>query len=106
MIQGASRFYNSINDAANLKDTDLVDLFVYYLTVEAGNNAANATSVVECFRECDLTPPNSTSVYLSRGLKSVPQKFVKVSGGYKLQHHYREALSKWPAPGSVDTRLS
>jgi hypothetical protein len=94
MSDGASRFFNSINDAANLKDADLIDLFVYYLTVEAGKNAATATAVVECFRACDLTPPTSTSVYLSRGLKSAPQKFVKVDGGYKLQHHYRESISK------------
>src|SRR5690242_1312487 len=93
MIEGASRFFNSVHDAANLKEADLIDLFTYYLTVEAGMPAANATSIADCFKSCDLTPPNTTAVYLSRGLKSVPQKFVKVDGGYKLQRHYREIIS-------------
>jgi hypothetical protein len=94
MSDGVRRFFNAIDGAARLKDADLIDLFIYYLTAEAGESAATATAVVECFRACDLTPPNSTSVYLSRGLKSAPQKFVKVAGGYKLQHHYRESVSK------------
>jgi hypothetical protein len=94
MSEGASRFFNSIDDPANLKEADLIDLFVYYLTVEAGKDAANATSVADCFKACDLTPPNTTAVYLTRGLKSVPQKFVKVDGGYKLYRHHREMISK------------
>jgi hypothetical protein len=50
--------------------------------------------LADCFKACDLTPPARTAPHLSEGLKSKPQKFVKVDGGYKLQRHYREALSK------------
>lgn len=94
MTEGASRFFNSIEDSSRLSEAELIDLFVYYLTVEAEYDAANATNVAECFKACDLTPPTRTAPHLSEGLKSKPQKFVKVDGGYKLQRHYREALSK------------
>lgn len=94
MSGGASRFFNAIEEAASLKDGELIDLFAYYLTVESGNNAASTQSIEQCFRECDLTPPRITAVHLSRGLKSDPQKFIKVDGGYKLQHHFRETLSR------------
>jgi hypothetical protein len=94
MIDGASGFFNLIGDASRLSETDLIDCFVYYLTVEAKRDAANATNVADCFKACDLTPPARTAPYLSEGLKSKPQKFVKIDGGYKLQRHYRDILSK------------
>lgn len=93
MSEGAVRFLNSIDEAAFLKEGELIDLFVYYLAVEAGE-LATSTSIGECFKACDLTPPTRTAPYLSEGLKSHPQKFIKVDGGYKLQRHFREALSR------------
>jgi hypothetical protein len=92
--EGANRFFNSIEDSARLSEPELIDFFVYYLTVEAEFDAANATNIADCFKACDLTPPARTAPHLSEGLKSKPQKFVKVDGGYKLQRHYRETLSK------------
>lgn len=94
MIEGASRFLNAIDDAAGLKQTDLIDLFVYYLTVEQGKNAATATAIDECFKACDLTAPARIAPYLSEGIKTKPQKFIKVDGGYKLQRHFCETLSR------------
>ena len=106
MSEGAKRFFNGIENAAHLKESDLIDLFVYYLTIEAASGAANAVSVDECFKACDLTPPVSTAPYLSKGLKSRPQKFVKVDGGYKLQHHYRESISKRLGAATVVVQTS
>lgn len=94
MREGVSRFINSIEGVSALKDSELIDLFVYYLTVEIENDAATATSVTECFKACDLTPPARIAPYLSEGLKARPQKFIKVDGGYKLQRHFLEVLSK------------
>jgi hypothetical protein len=56
MSEGASRFFNSIEDAARLSEAELTDFFVYYLTIEAEVGAANATNIAECFKACDLTP--------------------------------------------------
>jgi hypothetical protein len=90
-MEGASRFYNSIEDAAALSDKALVGLFVYFLTVEASENSATAKLVDACFSACDLAPPNRTAAHLSEGVRD--GRFIKVDSGYKLQRHYREELS-------------
>lgn len=92
MTVGANRFYNSIDNAASLEDKELVGLFAYYLTVEAGETTATAKAIDECFVACDLTPPARTSSHLSEGLRD--NRFVKAVPGYKLQRHYREELSR------------
>jgi len=48
MNEGVGSFFNSIVDAANLEHRDLVDLFVYYLTVEKGDDAVTARSIDQC----------------------------------------------------------
>src|ERR1043165_9409260 len=94
MTEGVRRFFNSIKDADKLGAGDLIDLFVYFLTIEMDEPAVTARAVNECFTSCDLTPPARTRAHLSEGVKSKPQRFVAVTGGYKLQHHYRESLSQ------------
>lgn len=94
MSKGANRFYNSVDGASELAPRDLVELFVYYLTVEAGESAASAKAVDACFEVCDLPPPKRTAAHLSEGVTSKPQRYVKVDGGYKLQRHRREGISK------------
>ncbi|MEQ8269137.1 MAG: hypothetical protein RH982_18255 [Parvibaculum sp.] len=94
MSAGAMRFFNSIENAEKLNDSELIDLFVYYLVVESGDGVASPHAVAHCFDVCDLTAPSWIASHLSKGLKSKPQRFVKIDGGYKLQRHYREELSK------------
>lgn len=94
MTENVRRFFNSIKDANKVGDGDLIDLFAYFLTVEMGEPAISARGINACFVDCDLTPPARTPAHLSEGLKTNPQKYVKVEGGYKLQHHYREKLSQ------------
>ncbi len=94
MTDAVNRFYNSIESANSRSQVSLIELFVYFLTVELGQGVATAKEVDQCFAACDLTPPRATASRLSEGLKSKPQKFVKAGNGYKLQRHMREALSK------------
>ena len=94
MTDAVSRFYNSIEDAANQSQSALVELFVYHLTVEAGQDSATPKQVSDCFVACDLAAPKGVAARLSEGLKTRPAKFIKANGGYKLQRHMREALSK------------
>lgn len=91
-MEGASRFYNSIDDAASLTNKDLVGFFLYYLTLEAGEDSASAEMVDDCFIACDLTPSARTAAYLSEGVRN--GCFVKADQGYKLHRHYREELSR------------
>jgi len=90
--EGASRFYSSIEGANSLDPKELVGLFVYYLTVDAGQPSATTKAIDGCFSACELTPPARTAAYLSEGVGE--KKFIKASPGYKLQRHYREELSK------------
>jgi len=103
MSENVSDFFNSIPSVGGLKDSALVDLFVYYLTVKGGSPAATVTQIGECFKACDLTPPARLAPYLSEGKKSTPQKFVKANGGYKLQRLYKDSLMDRLSLGSIGT---
>jgi hypothetical protein len=102
--EGANRFYNAIEGAQKLEPKDLVGFFAYYLTVEAGEDSATANAIEKCFNDCDLTPPSRIPAYLSEGVTA--KIFVKAKRGYKLQRHYREAISKQLGAESVVVQAS
>ena len=93
MSAGASRFYTTIENPEQRAPKELVGLFVYYLTVELQEASATKKSVETCFTACDLAPPARTASFLSEGVAE--GIYVKApEGGYKLQRHYREEISK------------
>ena len=94
MKDAVNRFYNSIENAANHSQAGLAELFLYFLTIEAGQDAATPKQVNDCFIACDLAPPTNVAARLSEGLRTTPRKHIKSKGGYKLERHMREALSK------------
>ncbi|MCY3626722.1 MAG: hypothetical protein OXG88_03670 [Gammaproteobacteria bacterium] len=89
-----NRFYKRIKDSANQNQSTLIGLFVHFLTEVLNQDAATPRQVSKCFRACDLTEPKSVSARLSEGVKSKPAKYIKVNGGYKLERHWRQTLSK------------
>ncbi len=94
MTTAVNRFYNSIENAPGQSQSALVELFVYFLTVESGQESATPKQIAACFAACDLVVPGNVGARLSEGLKSKPPKYIKADGGYKLQRHMREALSR------------
>lgn len=96
MTIACNRFYSSIDNAAGLSQAELIDFFVYYLTVEAGSPFATAAEIRKCFEECDLHVPSRIPQHLSEGAKAKPPKFLRAGpkhpGAYKLHRHLREAL--------------
>jgi hypothetical protein len=94
MTTAVNRFYNSIENIADEGQGALVELFVYFLTIESGQATATPKQVADCFAACDLVTPANVSARLSEGLKRKPQKYIKANGGYKLQRRAREALSR------------
>lgn len=106
MTDSVNRFYNSIESASAQSQTALIELFVYFLTVEQGQDTATPKEVDQCFIDCDLTPPRATASRLSEGLKTKPQKYIKAGGGYKLQRHMREALSKKLGAETTTSQIS
>lgn len=95
MSDAANRFYRSIENAANETQSSLVELFVYFLTVEAGHEFVTPAQVADCLDACDLgVPRKNVGARLSEGLKGRPPRYLKSKEGYRLQRHMREALSK------------
>lgn len=94
MTDAVNRFYNSVENASGQSQSALVELFVYFLTVEAGQDAASPKQVADCFAACDLVVPKNVSARLSEGLTDKPPRYIRGNGGYKLQRHMREALSR------------
>lgn len=93
MNAAVNRFYNAIKNARDLKPTDLVGYFAYFLTVESDEAIASTGAIDECFQACDLSPPKNTSAYLSKSLNGKNARFVKVPGGYRLQRGYRDEIA-------------
>jgi hypothetical protein len=93
VTDAVNRFYNSIENAASQSQSVLVELFIYFLTVEMGQDSATPQQVAGCFAACDLNVPKNVGARLSEGLRGKPPKFIKSNGGYKLQRHIRETLS-------------
>lgn len=94
MTDAVNRFYNSIEGAAGQSQSRLVELFIYFLTVELNHESVTPKQVAACFADCDLAVPGNVGARLSEGLKTRPPKYIKTGGGYKLQRHMREVLSK------------
>jgi hypothetical protein len=106
MTTAVNRFYSSIENASGQSQSALVELFVYFLTAESGQESATSKQVAECFRACDLVVPGNVGARLSEGLKSKPPKYIKANGGYKLQRHMREALSRKLGAETVTAQTS
>ena len=106
MTTAVNRFYSSIENASGQSQSALAELFVYFLTVESGQDSATPKQVAECFAACDLVVPGNVGARLSEGLKSKPPKYIKANGGYKLQRHMREALSRKLGAETVTAQTS
>lgn len=104
--ESASAFYASQPQAAGLGNREKVELFVYFLTSEAGQQGATAAEVDDCFRDCDLTPPTRTAAYLSEGTKTKPAQYVKVGKGYRIERHRAEQLAATLGDGQPARRTS
>ena len=106
MTASVNRFYSSIESAPSQSQSALVELFVYFLTVESGQEYATPKQVSDCFAACDLVVPGNVGARLSEGLKSKPPKYIRANGGYKLQRHMREALSRKLGAETVTAQTS
>ena len=106
MTDAVNRFYNSIDSVAGQSQSALIELFIYFLTVESGQETASPKQVADCFSACDLVIPGNVGARLSEGLKSKPTKYIKTKNGYKLQRHMRETLSQKLGAETVTAQTS
>lgn len=94
MKPAVTRFYEGITDRASANDRDLTSFFVYFLTIEQGEDAATAKSLSQCFNICDLNVPSRLSAYLSEGLKGAIKRYIKTASGYRLHRTFSDTLSE------------
>ncbi len=106
MSDSANRFYNSITNASELSQAELIEMFAYHLTVELDGKIATAREINACFKACDLAEPANTSARLAGGASKKPPTYIKVGGGYKLHRHAREIAAKRLGEEKIVTETS
>src|SRR6266542_3664861 len=89
-----------------MPDSMLVWYFCYYLTEQLGEPKFAATAIADCFKACDLKPPQRIGSWLSEGLSGTPPRYVKVEGGYRLHRQFREEISSKLGPERIQTQTS
>ena len=90
-------FVLRIPNLQELQQTELVDYFLYFLTVISGKPCAKPSEIEECFRETHLPVYPYIHQYLSRkSSKKAGQKpfFIRDKQGYHLTRFKKDELDK------------
>lgn len=101
-------FSLSIPDLATRTAAELIDFFVYYLTVMEGAPAARAAEVTRCFTELRIAPYSNISAYLSKNSNTKKgKKFIKSVAGYVLSRNSQLGIQKsiHTGPARIETSL-
>jgi len=96
-MEEIDNFLLRVPDLQKITKTELVDYFVYFITVFQGKLGAKASDVEECFRATHLPAYPYISQYLSR--KSSIKKgqtafFIKDEQGYHLTRFKKDELDQ------------
>lgn len=78
------RFYEGIPEISEFGDSQLIELFGFYLHEYKGVPHFKPRQIDECFEECHLQAPSWTRVHLNKNSKGRSAKFLKTKYGYKL----------------------
>ena len=88
-------FAGTIKEFFDLKSTEQVDYFVYFLTVEKNQIITQATAIRQCFFHLDILPYSNIYQYLNQNLKgkaSQPPKFIRIKDGYQLHRNLKTSI--------------
>ena len=106
------KFTSTVKDFFDLKSTDQLDFFVYFLTIEKRLTTTQATAVRQCFLLADVTPYSNISQYLNQNIKAKPKqqpKFLRIKDGFQLHRNHKTLLeisiSKKPFKAKVNKDL-
>jgi hypothetical protein len=106
------KFTSNIKDFFNLKSSDQVDYFLYFLTVECNSGTTQGTPIRECFILSEITPYSNISQYLINNLKPKDKafpKFLRIRDGYQLHRNMKaiveENIVKKPIKAKVSQDL-
>lgn len=92
---GVDAFFARVPDKDSLSDLRLIEIFIYFLTVDRGHSEAKTAEIRQCFVDCDLTLPTRLSQHLSEKSKKstrIPPKFIKTDSGYRIVRNLKEDI--------------
>lgn len=84
-------FYKKIPKSKELKPSELIPYFAYYL--ETVNGIITAKDILQCFEILTLPGYSGVGTYLIRQSDKKIGKFIKQKNGYKLNRIYKEELA-------------
>jgi hypothetical protein len=101
-------FALAIPDLAARSAAELIDYFVYYLTVVEKGAFARAAEVATCFSELRIAPYSNISAYLANNSNTKKgKKFIKSAAGYVLTRSAQLDLQKniHTGPARIETSM-
>jgi hypothetical protein len=104
-----STFLDSIDGFFDLKSSEQIDYFIYYITVEKGQSTTQATAIRDCFLKAKISPYSNISQYLSNNVRRKdknPPKFLRIKDGYQLHRASRTILDGKITKKKIKTKVS
>lgn len=101
-------FAMSIPELASKPASELIDYFVYYLTVITEAPSARPVDIGRCFTDLRIPPYSNVGSYLTRKTaKGKGSKFLKVKDGYVLNRNTQLEIQRnlHTGPARVETSL-
>lgn len=108
MNEKLESFLLQVPDVGNQSPANLIDYFVYYLTVIENNNAVQSADVEACFNLSRLKKYSNIPAYLSRNSKAKrgkKPKYIKTRDGYQLERSHQLEIQKslHTGPARIET---
>jgi hypothetical protein len=108
MQEKLESFLLQIPDFGQQSPPDLIDYFVYFLTVIEKRKYVRPTDVEDCFDSTRLKKYSNIPAYLSNNAKSLKKKkpkFIKTKDGYQLERNHQLNIQKHlhAGPAKVET---
>lgn len=103
MIDSIADYIQRVDKFSDLKASEMIDHFVYYLQIHKAQVSVFPKQIAECFDCLHIPRYSNVSSYLSANCKKVrgQQKFIKnKDGGYKLT---RKTLDQLEKSASIDS---
>lgn len=108
MYEKIESFILQIPDLENQSPANLIDYFVYYLTIIENRNEVQASDIEICFNLSRLKKYSNISSYLlqnSKAKRGKKSKYIKTQYGYQLERSHQLDIQKvlHTGPAKIET---
>lgn len=88
-------FISRVDGFVDLKKTEQISFFGYYLIQEKGKGSFSSKDIDECFTESYLSPYSNISSFLSKSSKQKGSRILKSkNGGYVLSRRKNRIVDR------------